>query len=229
MQALLNFVFVLVARLLHVTYRYRVFNTHYRDEAATHHPRGSVAIGVWHGNSFAATLAHTYQKICPLCSLSKDGQMVATLCRSMGLRPVCGSSSRGGKEARVELMENIEQGYSAAITVDGPRGPRHETKPGIVDIARKTGAPILPLIALADRYWQLKSWDRLRIPKPFSRIVVMYHRPIIVPMQAEDDAFEANRLLMNERLNELETMAEEAFATFRENGISRRRWARSYV
>lgn len=218
MQGLLNVVFFLVARTLYATYRIRVFHEQHRIEAMRQSKNGTAIFCVWHGNSFAATLAHSFQKLSPLCSMSKDGQMVSFLCRRMGLKPVSGSSSRGGKEARLELIENDAKGYSAAITVDGPRGPRHKTKAGVVDIARKTGTMMLPVTALADRYWNLSSWDHLKIPKPFSRVAVIYHTPIAVPNDTKDDAFEGFKALTDQRLDELETMDKAAFASWRSRG-----------
>ena len=212
-QFLVNFTFYLVARSLHATYRYRFHQTGFREEAERGSSNGAFALALWHRNSFVGTLSHTFQKFRPLCSRSGDGQMVAFLCQQMGLRPVLGSSSRGGKEARDEMMEGVAEGWGPAITVDGPKGPPLKSKNGIIDVAKKTGIPILPMTAVADRYWQLGSWDRLRIPKPFARIVVTYAPPIRVPADAEGEAFEALRQKLDDSLNRIDEEAPQVLAT----------------
>lgn len=216
-QTLINFVFYTCARLLHATYRYRYHGLEKREQAERHTAKKAVAVGLWHRNSFVGTLAHTYQNFSPLCSRSPDGQMVAFLCKHMGLRPVSGSSSRGGKEARSELVDHVDKGISPAITVDGPKGPPLQAKNGIIDIAKKTGIAILPTTAIADRYWELRSWDRLRIPKPFARVVINYADPLFVAPDAEGEAFEAIRANLDASLktldSETETLLKTAFAS----------------
>jgi len=196
----INVAAFIILRLLHATYRYRVFGMNHRIAAQSASPGGAVAMATWHGFSVAGTLAHTGQNVRPLCSQSKDGSMVAFVCRMMGMRPIRGSSSRGGKEARDEILAGIPDGYSVGITVDGPKGPSHIVKPGIIDVARKGSIAILPLTAMADRNWVLRSWDRLHIPKPFSKIAVLYGSPIFVDPNADGDVFEAARLQVQNRL-----------------------------
>ena len=60
------------------------------------------------------------------------------------------------------------------ITPDGPRGPRHEIKPGIVVAAKETSAPVVPFSWKAEKFWQLKTWDKMHIPKPFTTIHVTF-------------------------------------------------------
>ena len=72
------------------------------------------------------------------------------------------------------------------MTVDGPRGPRQKCKPGVVLVARDTGSPILPVVAVANRYWEFNSWDRFKIPKPFTKIVMLYGEPISIEAGASN-------------------------------------------
>ena len=220
----INWVFFLFSWTLHRTYRYRFFNLQHRRAAEQGEARRPVAIGLWHQNSFIGTLAHTYQPFSPLCSLSSDGRMVAFLCRRMGLKPILGSSSRGGKPAREALLDGVSSGLSPAITVDGPRGPPYRTKNGIIDIAKKAQILVLPVAAVADRSWRLRSWDKLQIPKPFSRVAICYGAPIYVPPDAEEGRFEACRAAMDASLNALEseTRAQLVLWTQAEGSLSRR-------
>ena len=206
-QMLLNLILYAIAWLLHKSCRYRYFDYHHRQLAQENHPKGATALALWHGNSFIGTLTHTYQPYAPLCSMSPDGQMVAFLCKRMGLDPVNGSSSKGGKEARNTLESVVADGISPAFTVDGPKGPKGKSKNGVIDVARKTGISVLPMIALADRYWQLGSWDRLRIPKPFARVAICYGAPFAVPEHAAGDEFESYRQRLDDSLDKLEEVA----------------------
>jgi hypothetical protein len=72
----------------------------------------------------------------------------------------------------------VRRGHDAGITLDGPRGPLHEPKPGILALAHKTGGAIVPLRMFPSKGWRLRSWDGYTIPKPFSRIVIEYRPPV---------------------------------------------------
>lgn len=206
-QLFMNLVLYVFAWLLHKTYTYRYFHYHNRLKAKAHHPQGVSAIGIWHGNSLVGTLAHTYQPYAPLCSQSPDGRMVAFLCRRMGLNPVLGSSTRGGKSARETLEKLVDLGVGPAITVDGPKGPVHKSKNGIIELARKCDLAILPAIARAENNWVVSSWDKLKIPKPFSKVAVCYAEPILVPKDATSEEFEACRQRLDNALMALEKQA----------------------
>jgi lysophospholipid acyltransferase (LPLAT)-like uncharacterized protein len=219
-SALINWLFFLVAWTFHKTYRYRFFNVRHRRAAEGGDAHRPIAIGLWHMNSFVGTLAHTYQRFSPLCSLSPDGRMVAFLCTKMGMSPILGSSTRGGKTARDALLDGIGAGLSPAITVDGPKGPPRQAKSGIIDIAKKSQIQVLPMAAVADRAWHLKSWDRLRIPKPFARVAVIYGEPFSVPADAQDATFEACRASLNMSLDALEQEAGHALGQWAEEADS---------
>ena len=83
-----------------------------------------------------------------------------------------------------EYVSKLNLGISGGLTVDGPKGPRQQCKPGAAIIASQTGAPILPVVGIANRYWEFDSWDKFKIPKPFAKIVMLYGCPI----QVESDA-----------------------------------------
>ena len=178
-----------IARTLLFTYRIRVTGMDQRQRAAALHRGGSFCLALWHEQLFGSILAHKGQKFAPLASLSADGDIVTRVMARFGLSAVRGSSSRGGPEARDQLVQVTESGWFTAITVDGPRGPRRRVKGGIVDVARRTGVAIVPLTTTADRNWVLRSWDEFKIPKPFARIVVRYGEPIAVPEDTQGLAF----------------------------------------
>jgi lysophospholipid acyltransferase (LPLAT)-like uncharacterized protein len=105
-----------------------------------------------------------------LVSASKDGAWLAAFYRMIGLLPVRGSSSNFGREAARTLIEKMREGNDIGITPDGPRGPMYVVEPGVVVVTRRLGAPMVLLGIEFTRAWRLKSWDRLYIPWPFSRI-----------------------------------------------------------
>lgn len=205
-------VIYVTTRLLLFTYR---FKTHYperRAAAERHNPRGTFALAVWHENLLATILSQKGSPYSPLASHSRDGEYVAYLMKKIGFSPVRGSSSKGGSEARAQIVERLRLGFHAAITVDGPRGPRREVKFGIIDIARKAGVAILPIAVVADRCWTLRSWDRFRVPKPFARIAVCYGEPLLVGDDLSREAQEGLRVALGETLNKLDDAAFELLA-----------------
>ena len=196
-----------IARLLLITYRIRVTGMNERERAASLHAGGSFCLALWHEQLFASIVAHSGQKFAPLASLSSDGDIVTRVMSRFGFNTVRGSSSRGGPEAREQLVSVTESGWFTAITVDGPRGPRRRVKGGVVDVARRTGVTVVPLITTADRNWVLRSWDQFKIPKPFARVIVRYGTPIPVPSDTQGLAFGAVKNKIRDGLNTTEAAA----------------------
>jgi hypothetical protein len=88
------------------------------------------------------------------------------------------------------MVRDIRAGRSTAFTLDGPRGPARVAKPGAVWLATATGAPLLPVHAECERSWELRSWDRTQIPKPFSRVHMVVGKPIALPHGLSEGAQE---------------------------------------
>jgi lysophospholipid acyltransferase (LPLAT)-like uncharacterized protein len=202
-------VYILV-QMLRVTYRLQIVGLENRKKAEAHHIHGCFALALWHEYLFASIIAHAAQKFAPLASLSKDGELVARVMDMLGFQTVRGSSSKGGPEAREQLVKILEQGFFTALTVDGPRGPRRQVKGGIVDIARRSAVAVLPMLAVAEREWVLsRSWDQFKIPKPFTRIVVVYGEPIFVDAATQGLAFGEVKARIRESLIEVEQLGRQ--------------------
>ncbi len=142
-----------------------------------------VLVAIWHEKIlFLPTLAPQglLDGMCVMISRSRDGEYISDLVARFHLRAVRGSSGagHGGAQAVLQLLEAMKQGLSPILTVDGPRGPRHCVQPGILLLAEKTGAPILPVTLTAPRHWCFKSWDRTQFPVPFSRVTLHFGAPI---------------------------------------------------
>jgi lysophospholipid acyltransferase (LPLAT)-like uncharacterized protein len=140
----------------------------------------------WHGRQVFLVYLHQKDRIHPLVSQSRDGELIARVCRSFAIEPVRGSSSRGGSEAVLELKTLIESGDRIGFTPDGPRGPHRAVQPGVLYLAQKTGRPIVPVAYGAKRRWVFKgSWDEFVVPKLFNRITMVYGEPLTV--KSSDD------------------------------------------
>jgi len=133
-----------------------------------------VAIVLWHNRLFlSAEIVRRYRQGRPayaLVSASQDGAWLSAFFSLAGMRTVRGSSSRLGREAASALVEVLRAGLDIGITPDGPRGPCYDFKPGALIVARRTKTPLLLIGAEFESAWQLRSWDRFYLPKPFSRV-----------------------------------------------------------
>jgi len=144
----------------------------------------------WHSAMIPAMYLWRNLNIRVLSSDSFDGEYTGRIMQKFGFVKVRGSSSRFAVRALLGMRRELEQGWIVAFTIDGPRGPRHVVKPGPVLLARATGIPMVGFhIALSDA-WVLNTWDRLMIPKPFSRALMRVSRQMPVPTDADDLARE---------------------------------------
>lgn len=146
-----------------------------------------VIFNLWHGRLLGPTYHNRGQGVVTLVSRHRDGEYITRAVRRWGYTVVRGSASRGGREALRELIRHVRAGRSLALTPDGPRGPFQRMKPGPVLIAQRTGAPIIPVGAAADRARFFGSWDRFLIPLPFARVRIVYGEPLHVPRDADTE------------------------------------------
>jgi lysophospholipid acyltransferase (LPLAT)-like uncharacterized protein len=163
----------------------------------------------WHDRIFAGTYFFRDRGIVVITSQSLDGEYIARFIQRLGYGAVRGSSTRGGVGALVEMIRLMRLGLAMAFTVDGPRGPRYEAKKGPVLLAKKTGNPMMPFVVECDRFWTAGSWDRLQVPRPFSRAKLIIGEPIYIDPAADDDEVEAGRLRLQNSLDELTRAGEK--------------------
>ena len=131
------------------------------------------------------------------------------LFKKLGIQPVFASSNRNPLSGLKELASASKAGARLVISPDGPRGPARQMAMGPVAVAQLTGAPIIPILWSCDRFWRVNSWDRLRIPKPFSKAVRVIGQPIYLPPTSDKTAREAQRVMVEEQLNALVKTADE--------------------
>ena len=173
---------------------------------------GPRIFALWHNRMLGAVSAakpwQEFRSGVVLTSASDDGATVAAAMEVFGLGAIRGSSSRRGAAALVQLKKAIQGGLHVCITPDGPRGPLYEVHPGMVKLASVTQVPIIPFLVHYERYWELKSWDKFQIPKPFSKVTITFGEEIKVPSKLNEEEFELMRkkveLSMSEGLNTAE-------------------------
>ena len=135
----------------------------------------------WHGRQAFLVYLHERAHVYIMISRSRDGEIIDRVCRSFRLGTVRGSSSRGGREAFLEMKRQLAIGNGVAFTPDGPRGPLREVQQGVLVLAQMTGLPIVPLAYGAKRRWLFKGrWDEYLVPKLFNRIAMVYGEPFHV-------------------------------------------------
>jgi len=166
----------------------------------------------WHRCVIPAAYRLRKNGIAVMTSKSFDGEYIARIIQKLGYIPVRGSSSRAGAEALLGMRAQLEQGHSVSFTIDGPRGPRYVAKPGPVVLAKKTGVPVSCFYVAVERAWILNSWDRMVIPKPFSRAAFYGSSPIHVPPDATNEQMAELHQQMQESLERCRLRAEAVFS-----------------
>ena len=116
-----------------------------------------------------------------MVSASKDGEILSELLRREGNALIRGSSNRDNIKSLKESLRYAKDGYTLGIAIDGPKGPIFEPKAGAIYIAQKTGLPIVPVSSYCNKKWIFRNiWDRLEIPKPFSKNIHFVGKPFYI-------------------------------------------------
>jgi lysophospholipid acyltransferase (LPLAT)-like uncharacterized protein len=198
---LADWTFFILIRLIGATVRFETQGTEHLQSIEA---KGKLPIyAVWHDRIFLGTYHLRNQGIVFLTSQSFDGEYIARFLQRFGYGAIRGSSTRGGAKGLVEMIRGMKRRLPMGFTVDGPKGPRHEAKSGAVLLAKKTGNPVLPFILQPRRFWTLNSWDKLQIPRPFTRAVFIYGRPITVEADAPDEQVKIKTDELQAELDEL--------------------------
>jgi lysophospholipid acyltransferase (LPLAT)-like uncharacterized protein len=185
-------------RLVGFTLRHRVEGD---ETLQALHAAGKPAIlASWHGRLLLGVL--TFRRYRPLIAVSpsRDGDRIAQIVQRLGWDTARGSSSRGGVRALLALVREVSAGRIAAHIVDGPKGPPGVVKPGLMLLAQRSGAPVLPIYVGARPRLRAPSWDRMEIPLPFARIQVRIGEPIEVARDLGEDQLESLRQDIEKRL-----------------------------
>jgi hypothetical protein len=141
------------------------------------------------------------KKTVAMVSASRDGQYVTDICRLFGIQSVRGSSSKKGFIAFNDALKFLREKCNISITPDGPRGPRYKMSKGPIVLASMTGYPVLPISINYSSYWELGSWDRFQIPKPWAKVNLVLGKPIQIPENLSDEDIEKWRKTVEDSLN----------------------------
>ena len=159
----------------------------------------------WHGKSFIFANQFRNKGYWVIISNSNDGDIQNRVFTKLGYQSIRGSTGRGGVRAALEGVRKLKEGGTMAITPDGPRGPSRIVQGGVMLMAQKSGAALVPVGIVAKWAWiSKKSWDSYMLPLPFSPARISFGEPIYVPANATEEELEAIRLLLQEKINELE-------------------------
>lgn len=178
---------VWVMRLLNLSIKRDIIGA---DKLRSAWERGEhVIIPFWHDQLLLLVFGYPGKHAKLLISSSKDGELLARTMKYFDHDTVRGSSTRGGRAAFKKMLELCQEKVDIVLTPDGPRGPRHELKDGVVQLARMSGRPVMPLAFVCSRGHRFKSWDRFLFPYPFSRGVYSFGDPIYFDKQEGVDEF----------------------------------------
>ncbi|MBI5193170.1 MAG: lysophospholipid acyltransferase family protein [Nitrospirae bacterium] len=196
--------------ILGITYRKVLVN---KDIEKTLIDRGVNPIyALWHGRLLLFPFLYRWQyRLYTIVSLSTDGEIIARILSMLGVYVIRGSSYEGGTKAFREMVKVAKNKKSVFITVDGSRGPVFKVQGGVLHLARLGEVPVIPVTYGAKNAIVLKSWDRFIIPMPFTRVAVIYGEPLYIPRELKEEQHEIYRLLLEQRLNEMTTIADNYF------------------
>lgn len=171
------------------------------DRVESARARGPVILCHWHGDDLALIKPFGPKQLTMMVSRSRDGELLARILGEFGYRVVRGSTNRGGVGALKEMAGLVRSGADVGLTVDGPTGPRARVKMGVIALAKLTGAPIFPAGVAASRKWLFaETWHQTYLPKPGSRVQILFDRPLWVDRSATKAEMEAKRLELEEEL-----------------------------
>jgi hypothetical protein len=168
-----------IGRLIIPPLGYLMMRFYWHTSKKSFHLQGEITqeqhvVVCWHGELLLSPQAYRYfhkrQPASAIISRHFDGEIIARILSFFHITPLRGSSSKGAKQVLLEAFRTLKKGDDLLVTPDGPRGPRHEVSDGALALALKGKLPICTVNFVCDRYWQLDSWDRFVIPKPFSKI-----------------------------------------------------------
>ncbi|MBU1658655.1 lysophospholipid acyltransferase family protein [bacterium] len=165
--AIVPFIGFLLIRFLYLTNKK---NFHSPDFISTE----PTIFACWHGELLMFPYLYSHYRKAPhakvLISSHFDGALISKTIKYFGLDTIAGSTNRNATRVLMQGIKSIKDGYDIGITPDGPKGPRHEVADGIIVMAQKTKAKIVLVEIKPTKFWQLNSWDKFIIPKPFGSL-----------------------------------------------------------
>ncbi|MEW6089142.1 MAG: lysophospholipid acyltransferase family protein [bacterium] len=191
------------------TTRIDFVHRHYEEELKKN--KNGIIYTFWHNRIFFTCYFYRNRGIRVLVSPSRDGEYTTRIIEALGYKTIRGSSFYSGRKALNQMIEAVKEGHDTGFTPDGPRGPKYKVQPGVLLLARKTGAAILPLAYDVKKKKVFKSWDNFILPLPFNKAVFVYGRPVFVPGNARGEEIRDVQVKLNQGLDEIVEEAERYF------------------
>jgi lysophospholipid acyltransferase (LPLAT)-like uncharacterized protein len=163
----------------------------------------------WHSSLLMSSFFYRHLGVVGLISRSRDGELLTRVLQHLGYTIVRGSTSRGSAQALRQMVRHLREGRDVALAPDGPRGPREVVQAGTIELARLTGKKIVPFVFDCTKKRRLNSWDRLIVPAPFAKGVIVVGDPIQIDRHADEEEVEAKRQLLEESLHKATRRAKE--------------------
>jgi hypothetical protein len=186
-------------RALAITYRYQLSSSSLpfvTDE--------KVIYACFHQNIFHGVYFLNNTKLAVMISSSNDGEIAARFAMSFSWEVVRGSTGKAeALKATLSVIRLLKKNYSLAHLVDGPLGPKHIVKDGVLYIASQSQTPIVPISFSAEREWKFNSWDEMKLAKPFARIFVILGEPMMIPPNLKPSDIEIHRRELEIRLRSM--------------------------
>lgn len=170
-----------------------------------------VVFAFWHGHHFLLVHYMGDRNISVVVSPSNDGALISAILNWSGFETVRGSSSRQPVRALVEAVRQMKTGKNIAFTVDGPKGPVYQVKPGAVYLTKKMQVPLIPVAVSYDRFWKMRSWDAYRIPKPFAKAIIFFDTPYKIDKVLSESAILDSSAQLEDKLRRLTEQADNYF------------------
>ena len=143
-------------------------------------------IAHWHGDEIAAISFCRIYSVATMTSTSRDGELMNSVLNRLGIKTSRGSSTRGGAAGLKGLIRLTRTGACPVVAVDGPKGPIHEVKAGVFELAKISGLGIVPMVCKAtSKFVFKKSWNQAYLPLPFSEVFMIWGEPIFVSKEMD--------------------------------------------
>ncbi|MBP1714520.1 MAG: uncharacterized protein H6Q42_2723 [Deltaproteobacteria bacterium] len=202
-------IYAWVLRLLALTIRRDVLHQEHAEKFWNQEK--FVIAAFWHQRLLMMPFLPHKGRVGMMISRHRDGEFIARAVKLFGIDSVRGSTTRGGAAALRGMVRFFESGAHLAITPDGPQGPRHVVQRGVIELARLTAAPIIPVAYSASRKKIFNSWDHFILPLPFCKVIYVYGEAIFIPRNLSEKELEEKRLLVEDRLRQVTAEADGYF------------------
>ena len=171
----------------------------------------SAIFALYHGRVVGLMRLVPFEKLTVLVSQSRDGEIIARALKSIGISSVRGSPNRKGVAGALQFINAGKSGQRLAYTVDGPRGPRYQVKPGVIRLASMSGLPIIPMVCRTRSSWLLGTWDNFMLGLWSSPGSYMFNEPIFVPPNVGDKEQEALRSKLELQMDSMRRYLDRIF------------------